>query len=99
MEIDNSNPYPGVHPILTGAPEDGENNWVTRFERDPLIALTKVVNKKMPLTLPDGYPFTVIFDRQDGPPIQALQVLPLTNSDDSDFYVVVIRLQTAAPDQ
>ena len=48
----------------------------------------------MPLTLPDGRTFTVIFDRADGPPIEAQQVLPLSAPSDDHNYTVVIRLLT-----
>ncbi len=43
----------------------------------------------------------MIFDRSEGAPIEARQVLPLTltNPDGSDFYAAVIRLLTVAPGQ
>ena len=78
---------------------DGENSWLTLSDLNTLFALSEIPKKKMLLVLPDDRQFTVIFDRQDGSPIEAQQVLPLTIPDDSDFYAVVIRLLTVAPGQ
>ena len=82
-------------PIVLG---DGENSWLTLAEVKALYALSEQMGKKMPLTLPDGRSFTVIFDRADGPPIEAQQVLPLSAPSDDHNYAVVIRLLTVAPD-
>ncbi len=76
---------------------DGENSWLTLSDLNTLFALSEIPKKKMLLTLPVGRAFTVIFDRSEGAPIEARQVLPLTNPDDSDFYAVVIRLLTVTP--
>ncbi len=76
---------------------DGENSWLTLADMNTLFALSEIPKKKMLLTLPGGRAFTVIFDQSEGAPIEARQVLPLTNPDDSDFYAVVIRLLTVAP--
>ncbi|MTI12700.1 hypothetical protein [Sansalvadorimonas verongulae] len=75
---------------------DGENGWLTRAEVDALFALSEQVGKKMALTLPGGRSFTVIFDRADGPPIEAQQLFPLTTPTDRDIYTVVMRLLTVA---
>ncbi len=78
---------------------DGENSWLTLAELNTLFALTEMPGKKMLLALPDGRQLTVIFDRSEGAPIEAQQVLPLINPDDPDFYAVVIRLLTVASEQ
>ena len=82
-------------PIVLG---DGENSWLTLAEVKALYALSEQANRKMPLTLPDGRSFTVIFDRADGQPIEAQQLLLLATPSDDHLYTVVIRLLTVAPD-
>ena len=77
--------------------------WVNEFDWSPVAqeaerSLTgALVGKKMSLTLPDGRSFTVIFDRADGPPIEAQQVLPLSAPSDDHLYIVVIRLMSVSP--
>ncbi|WP_408014658.1 hypothetical protein, partial [Sansalvadorimonas verongulae] len=73
---------------------DGEHGWLTRAEVDALFALSEQAGKKMALTLPGGRSFTVIFDRADGPPIEAQQLFPLSAPTDGAIYTVVMRLLT-----
>uniref|UniRef100_UPI00248F3591 hypothetical protein n=1 Tax=Parendozoicomonas sp. Alg238-R29 TaxID=2993446 RepID=UPI00248F3591 len=80
-------------PIVLG---DGENSWLTRAQLNELFNLSQVAGQKHNITLPDGRTFTVIFDRTDGPAIEAQQVLPLSAPTDANFYTVVIRLLTVS---
>ncbi len=76
---------------------DGENSWLTLSELNALFAMTKTLQKKMFLTLPGGRECTVIFDRSEGSPIEAQQVIPLSEPSEDHLYAVVIRLLTVAP--
>ena len=78
-------------PIVLG---DGENSWLTLAEVEALYALNEQAGHKMLLTLPDERTFTVIFDRTNGPAIEAQQVFPLSAPSDGHYYTVVIRLIT-----
>ncbi len=75
----------------------GENSWLTLADLNTLFALSEIPKKKMFLTLPGGRAFTVIFDRSEGAPIEAQQVIPLLELSEDHFYAVVIRLLTVAP--
>ncbi|WP_163372996.1 hypothetical protein [Endozoicomonas acroporae] len=48
----------------------------------------------MTLTLPDNRQFSVIFDRSNGAPIEAQQLMPFAYPDDSDHYLLTLRLLT-----
>ncbi len=76
---------------------DGENSLLTLADLKTLFALSELPKKKMLLTLPGGRAFTVIFDRSEGSPIEAQQVIPLSEPSEDHFYAVVIRLLTVAP--
>ncbi len=76
---------------------DGGNSWFMLAELNTLFALSEIPKKKMLLTLPGGRECTVIFDRSEGSPIEAQQVLPLSEPSEDHFYAVVIRLLTVAP--
>ncbi len=73
---------------------DGENSWLPRQQLGELFVLSAPLNHKMPLVLPDGRRFTVIFDRSSGSPLEAYPVHPVSQPSDADFYGVVIRLMT-----
>ncbi|WP_299735673.1 hypothetical protein [uncultured Endozoicomonas sp.] len=77
--------------ILSG---NGEAGWVSRLMVKNLFALCKAANKTMTLTLPDSRQFTVIFDRSNGAPVEAQQVLPFAYPEDSDQYLLTLRLLT-----
>ena len=77
---------------------DGENSWLTLAELNALFALSEQLAHKMPLTLTDGRSFTVIFDRSDSSPIEAIPLFPHSNPSHEDIYAVVIRLLTMAPE-
>ncbi len=66
-------------------------------ELNTLFALSEIPKKNMLLTLPGGRAFTVIFDLSEGSPIEAQQVIPLSEPSEDHFYAVVIRLLTVAP--
>ena len=71
-----------------------EAGWVSRLTVKNLFALSKAANKTMTLTLPDSRQFTVIFDRSNGAPVEAQQVLPFAYPEDSDQYLLTLRLLT-----
>ncbi len=75
--------------ILSG---NGEAGWVSRLTVKNLFALTKAANKAMSLTLPDNRQFSVIFDRSNGAPLEAKQVLPFAYPENNDQYFINIRL-------
>ena len=77
--------------VLSG---NGEAGWVSRLTVKSLFALSKAANKTMTLTLPDNRQFSVIFDRLNGTPIEAQQVLPFAYPGDSDQYLLTLRLLT-----
>ncbi|MBO9497293.1 hypothetical protein J7438_24880 [Thalassotalea sp. G20_0] len=75
--------------ILSG---NGEAGWVSRLTVKSLFALSKAANKTMTLKLPDSRQFSVIFDRSNGAPVEAKQVLPFAYPEDSDQYLLTLRL-------
>ncbi len=77
--------------VLSG---NGEAGWVSRLTVKNLFALSKAANKIMTLTLPDSRQFSVIFDRSNGAPVEAQQVLPFAYPEDSDQYLLTLRLLT-----
>ena len=77
--------------VLSG---NGEAGWVSRLTVKNLFALSKAASKTMALTLPDNRQFSVIFDRSNGAPIEAQQVLPFAYPDDNDQYLLTLRLLT-----
>ncbi|WP_422463726.1 hypothetical protein [Endozoicomonas sp. ALB115] len=77
--------------VLSG---NGEAGWVSRLTVKSLFALSKAVSKTMTLRLPDNREFSVIFDRSNGAPIEAQQLMPFAYPDDSDQYLLTLRLLT-----
>ena len=77
--------------VLSG---NGEAGWVSRLTVKSLYALSELANKSMTLTLPDNRQFSVIFDRSNGPSLEARQVLPFAYPEDSDAYLLTLRLLT-----
>ena len=71
-----------------------ESGWVPRSTVEALLQVSQTPNKVMTLTLSDNRTFPVIFDRSNGSPIQARQVLPFAYPDDSYQYSLSIRLLT-----
>ena len=53
--------------------------------------------KVMPMVLPDGREFSVIFNRADGPPLKATQVFRTVNPAPEEIYDIELRLITVAP--
>ena len=76
---------------LTGGDSAG---WVNRATVVELLALTLTANKVMVLTLPDNREFSVIFDRRNGLPIEAKQVLPSAYPNQDYLYSLTLRLIT-----
>ena len=77
--------------VLSG---NGEAGWVSRLTVKSLYALSELANKSMTLTLPDNRQFSVIFDRSNGLSLEARQVLPFAYPEDSDAYLLTLRLLT-----
>ena len=77
--------------VLSG---NGEAGWVSRLTVKNLFALSKAANKTMTLTLSDNRQFSVIFDRSNGVPVEAQQVLPFAYPEDNEQYFVTLRLLT-----
>lgn len=79
-------------PIELSGGEDAA--WVSRSVVVNLLALSQTANKIMTLTLPDLRQYSVIFDRSEGSPIEAQQILPYAYPGDDYQYSLVIRLLT-----
>ncbi|MBO9497311.1 hypothetical protein J7438_24970 [Thalassotalea sp. G20_0] len=77
--------------VLSG---NGQAGWVSRLTVKNLFALSKAVSKTMTLKLPDNRQFSVIFDRSNGAPIEAQQLMPFAYPDDSNQYLLTLRLLT-----
>lgn len=75
---------------LVGGPDGG---WVTRAMVDSLKAKADA-SPAMALTMPDGRTFNVRFNRQDGPPIEAQQVMRFAYPDDDSWYTLTLRFLT-----
>ena len=73
---------------------DGENSWLMLADVNALYALSEQTGHRMSLTLSDGRTFTVIFDRTDGPAIEAQPLFPSATPAIEHLYTVVIRLLT-----
>ncbi|MCW7551815.1 hypothetical protein NX722_04000 [Endozoicomonas gorgoniicola] len=71
-----------------------ESGWVPRSTVEALLQVSQTPNKVMTLTLSDSRTFPVIFDRRNGSPIQARQVLPFAYPDENYQYSLTIRLFT-----
>ncbi|MGI9276338.1 MAG: hypothetical protein ACR2PT_16035 [Endozoicomonas sp.] len=76
---------------LSGGVEAG---WVNRSVVVDLLALSSIANKVMTLTLPDLRQYSVIFDRSNGNPVGANQILPFAFPGDDHQYSLTIRLLT-----
>ncbi|MBO9484675.1 hypothetical protein [Salinisphaera sp. G21_0] len=77
--------------VLSG---NGQAGWVSRLTVKNLFTLSKAVSKTMTLKLPDNRQFSVIFDRSNGAPIEAQQLMPFAYPDDSNQYLLTLRLLT-----
>ncbi|WP_066017379.1 hypothetical protein [Endozoicomonas atrinae] len=77
--------------VLSG---NGEAGWVSRLTVKNLFALSKAANKTMTLTLPDNRQFSVIFDRSNGAPVEAQQVLPFAYPEDDYQYLLTLHFLT-----
>ncbi|MES9985694.1 MAG: hypothetical protein ABW115_19995, partial [Candidatus Thiodiazotropha sp. 6PLUC6] len=58
--------------ILTGGEDAG---WVDRATVVNLLSLSEIPNKVMTLTLPDLLEYSVVFDRSNGDPVSAAQIV------------------------
>ncbi|WP_067582835.1 hypothetical protein [Endozoicomonas ascidiicola] len=79
---------------LTGS---GEAGWVSRLTVKALLALSKSAGATMRLTLSDGRNYSVVFDRSNGAPVEAEQVMTAAYPTDDDFYFLTLRLLTVEP--
>ena len=71
--------------------------WTPLSTVRSLEVLRDQVGRVMPLTLPDGRVYSVIFNRADGPPLEAAPIERLVNPGPDEPYDVSIRLITVAP--
>lgn len=71
--------------------------WTPLSTVRSLEVLRDQVGRVMPLTLPDGRIYSVIFNRADGPPLEATPIERLVNPGPDEPYDVSIRLITVAP--
>ena len=77
--------------VLSGSDEAG---WVSRLTVKNLFALSKTASRTMTLTLPDNRQFSVIFDRSNGAPIEAQQVMPFAYPEDDCQYFLTLHFLT-----
>ena len=77
--------------VLSG---NGEAGWVSLLTIKNLFAISTVANKTMTLALSDSRQFAVIFDRSNGAPVKAQQVLPFAYPENSEQYYLSLRLLT-----
>jgi len=75
------------------------NGWLDRQTLDALYAKEATPGPGLPLTLPDGRTYTVVFDRSRGIAVEADPIFQYTAaSTDPDWqYQVTIRLVTVEP--
>ena len=62
-----------------------------------LEVLRDTFGRIMPLTLPDGREFSVIFNHEDGPPLQCVALERQVNPGPTALYEITIRLLTVEP--
>ena len=80
---------------LAGGPDGG---WIDRATADALFALAATPGQVMTLTgLPQQAPLAVIFDRSQGPAIEAQMVMRYAYPDAGTWYTCQLRLLTVAP--
>lgn len=71
--------------------------WTPLSDVRQLEVLRDQAGRVMPLTLPDGREFFVIFNRINGAPVEARQLERLVSPPDDHPYDVTLRLITVAP--
>ena len=80
---------------LAGGPDGG---WIDRATADALFALAATPGRVMTLTgLPQTGALAVIFDRSQGPAIEAQMVMRYAYPDAGTWYTLQLRLLTVAP--
>ncbi len=77
--------------VLAGSESAG---WVRRTVVEALHAMAFQADRVMTLTLGDGRSYQVRFDRSNGAPVEAREVLPAANPGADSFYYVTLRLIT-----
>ncbi len=76
---------------LSGSNDAG---WVSRSTVVSLLAMAQTANKVMQLSLPGQRQFNVIFDRDNGSPIEAQQIIPFAYPQQNYLYSLTLRLMT-----
>lgn len=66
--------------------------WVSRATVLALMAMAAVAGKEMTLTLWNGETHQVMFRFDDGPPVEAAPIHPLSPPADDDWYTLTLRL-------
>ncbi len=79
--------------LLTGGQNAG---WVSRKTVSELQNLSSEPDKVMILTLSDMRQLSVIFDRSDGSPVSATQVIEEAYPADNSYYHLSLRLITVS---
>ncbi len=64
-------------------------SWLTVKD---LYVLSKMANKTMHLTLPDGRQFSVSFDRANEAALETRQLISFAYPDEDDLYLINLRL-------
>ncbi|MFT0212830.1 hypothetical protein VQ643_09465 [Pseudomonas sp. F1_0610] len=72
--------------------EGGDGVWMPLSLVRQLEILRDQPNRKMPLTLPDGRQFWVIFNRAEDAPLEIKPLYRQVRPSDTDLYTVTIRL-------
>lgn len=81
--------------ILAGRPltlTSGESVWTNKSIVDALMVLVNTIGKTYTLTLPDTRTFTVIFNREQGVPVDAKPVWRHTVQLPDSPYLLTLRL-------
>ena len=86
--------------LLYGRPITLKSNggcWFPLHVVRALEVLRDLPGRVMPLTLPDGRQFSVVFDHSTGKPLQARPVWRQVNPGDDHDYEIELYLLTVAP--
>jgi hypothetical protein len=71
--------------------------WFTQATVRSLEVLRDIPGKVMPLVLPDGRAFSVVFDHSQNAPLKATPLFRKVAPDDGHLYEIELSLLTVAP--